>query len=92
MIVFEHLHDKSLKLSVVQDQAVNLISKQEQLDEEKRTRHTSSGLDSIIGKQPLECHMLFDVVVIGLFTTYGCDKEKVQKILEELHRAFSELL
>ena len=59
------------------------------MDEESRSRHTSYGLDKIIGKEPLECHILYDIISIGVFATYGSNKENIHKFLEDIYAAFS---
>ena len=82
MIVFEHIGNKSLKLIQLNSQAVSAIMHQEEQDEEKRSRITCNGLSEILGKEPLECHLLFDVVFVGLFTSYGSNKENIKNFLE----------
>ena len=82
MIVFEHSAIKSIKLNQAREQAVAIMTSQEKQDEENRSRFFSQGLDQILWREPYECHLLYDTVVIGVFTPYegtnGSNKGKIK--------------
>ena len=71
MIVFEKLVNKQLNLNQLTDEAVQIITKIEGVPEDDRERFQKVKMEGMASSASLECHMLFDVVFIGLVVTSG---------------------
>ena len=46
-------------------------------------------MEKITSSSPVECHMLYNIVFIGIVTDMGYGKEKAKKFLEEIHASFN---
>ena len=91
MIVFEKHINREFNAKQIHNEVVEIITQQEQVPEQLRDKNTQSGMEKISGSTPVECHMLFNIVFIGLVTDMGYGKEKVNKFLDEIHSAFNSM-
>ena len=85
MIVFEKKVNKSLNQSQLTNEAVQIISQMEQVEESQRDRFKKVGMEGLAASASVECHVLFDIVFIGLVTSIGYGMEASQRFLEEMH-------
>ena len=91
MIVFEKHINRNLNPKNVHNEAIETITSQEQVTEQLRDKYSHAALDKITGSSPIECHMIFDIVFIGIFTDMGYDSDKAKKFLNEIHVAFNSM-
>ena len=89
MIVFEKQVIRELNAKQVQNEVVEIITSQEQVPEQLRDKHTQKAMEKITSSSPVECHMLYNIVFIGIVTDMGYGKEKAKKFLEEIHASFN---
>ena len=81
MIVFEKLVNRGLNQRQLTNEAVTLISAQEKIEEHSRDRFRKEGMERLAATASLECHLMFDVVFIGLVTNTGYGDEKAERFL-----------
>ncbi len=86
MIVFEKLVNRGLNPTQLTNEAVQLISAQEKFDEEQREKFTKEGMERLTAVASLECHLMFDIVFIGLVTSTGYGDDKAQRFLTQMHQ------
>ena len=89
MIVFEKQVIRELNAKQVQNEVVEIITSQEQVPEQLRDKNTQKAMEKITSSSPVECHMLFNIVFIGIVTDMGYGKEKAKKFLDEIHASFN---
>lgn len=82
MIVFEKLVNRQLNPRQLTNEAVRITSGLEAIPEDSRDRYTKLGIESMASSASLECHILFDVVFIGLVTSTGYGSERAERFLE----------
>jgi hypothetical protein len=87
MIVFEKLVNRGLNQRQLTNEAVTLISAQEKIDEHSRDRFRKEGMERLAATASLECHLMFDVVFIGLVTNTGYGDEKAERFLTQMHQS-----
>ena len=85
MIVFEKLVNRGLNNTQLTNEAVQLISQQEKIDENSRERFTKERMERLTAMASLECHLMFDIVFIGLVTSTGYGDDKAQRFLTQFH-------
>ena len=66
MIVFEKMVNRALDESQLNNEAVRITSGLEAIPESSRDRYNKVSMESMASSASLECHVLFDVVFIGL--------------------------
>ena len=47
------------------------------------------GMEGMAASASVECHILYDIIFIGLVTSIGYGPEAAQRFLEEMHKAVS---
>lgn len=75
MIVFEKQVNKSLNPRQLTNEAINIVSQMEQVDEGSRDRFKKVGMEGMAASASVECHVLYDIVFIGLVTSTGYGME-----------------
>ena len=89
MIVFEKQVTRELNAKQIQNEVGEIITSQEQVPEQIRDKYTEKAMEKITNSSPVECHMLYNTVFIGLVTDMGYGKDKSNKFLDEIHSAFN---
>ena len=89
MIVFEKQVVRELNAKQVHNEAVDIITNQEQVPEGLRDKYTHPAVEKITSSSPVECHLLYNIVFIGIITDMGYGKEKAKKFLDEIHASFN---
>ena len=89
MIVFEKQVTRELNAKQIQNEVGEIITSQEQMPEQIRDKYTEKAMEKITSSSPVECHMLYNTVFIGLVTDMGYGKDKSNKFLDEIHSAFN---
>ena len=85
MIVFEKTVNRQLKEGQLNNEAVRIISGLEAIPEDSRDRCTKVSMESMTSSGSLECHVLYDIVFIGIVTTAGYGPERAERFLESMH-------
>ena len=68
-----------------------MISQVESEPEHSRQRYQKMGLENLAASVPVECHVLYDIVFIGIVTGIGYGEDAAQRFLQEMHQALSGL-
>ena len=91
MIVFEKLVNKGLNASQVTNEAVQIVTQLENKSEEERTdeRFFKLGMEGLAASASVECHVMYDIVFIGLVTSIGYGPEAAQRFLTQMHEAIT---
>ena len=89
MIVFEKMVNRALDESQLNNEAVRITSGLEAIPESSRDRYNKVSMESMASSASLECHVLFDVVFIGLVTSTGYGPERAQRFLDQMHEAIT---
>ena len=89
MIVFEKLINKQLNQRQLTNEAVQLVSKMEGTPEGSRVRFQKVSMEGMAASASVECHVLYDVVFIGLVTSTGYGEEAARRFLEQMHEAIT---
>ena len=71
MIVFEKLVNKSLNQSQLTNEAIRIVQGVEGTPEAQRDKFTKVGMPGMASSASVECHVLFDIIFIGIVTTSG---------------------
>ena len=70
----------------MQNEAVEIMTKLEKIHESMRERYTKVGMERFAGSASVVCHMLYDVVWVGLVTDTRYDEEVAENFMSELQR------
>lgn len=85
MIVFEKLINKNLNQKQLTNEAVQMMQTIEQESEHNRDRFQKISMENMSSQASVECHMMYDIVFIGLVVTTGYGMDAAQRFLEEMH-------
>ena len=89
MIVFEKMVNKKLNKSQLTNEAVQIVTQLEQVDESNRDRFRKVGMEGMAASASVECHVLYDIVFIGLVTSIGYGMDASHRFLDEMHQAIT---
>ena len=87
MIVFEKLVNRDLNQRQLTNEAIQVIQSLESVPEAHRERFSKSSLANLAGSASVDCHVLYDVVFIGLVTSSGYGAVAAQRFLSQMHEA-----
>ena len=82
MIVFEKFVNRQLNQKQLTNEAVRITSGLEHIPEDSRDRYTKVSIEAMASSASLECHILFDIIFIGLVTSTGYGHERAERFLE----------
>lgn len=65
------------------------MAEQERKDEDEQERFQRVKLEGMAAVASVECHLMNDIVFIGIVTTTGYNEDKAKRFLEEFHEAIT---
>ena len=87
MIVFEKLVNKQLNQAQLTDEAVRIVTKLERVPEDAREEFTKENMEGMASSASVECHVMFNIIFIGIVTSIGYGPQAAQRFLTEMHEA-----
>ena len=85
MIVFEKLVNKQINQRQLTNEAVQIISAIERTPESQRPHYQKVKMEGMAAIASVECHVLYDIIFIGLVTGTGYGEAAATRFLEQMH-------